>query len=228
MQQILIENQKSLDKDSLIIFFAGFAQEKNLLDGLIFPYDTLYIFDYSDMSLSFNVIKEYKNIHVIAWSLGVFVAPFILSKKLHDFNISFDVAINGTIKAIDSTYGIAPAMYKATLDSLTDSSFIKFLRRICGSQDKLDLYMPYKCMRDINTIKNELIEILNVYSSVDINKLLDIKYKKALVSLKDKIFIKDNQELFFRENNTKVDFIDASHYDRDLFIKAIAYLNHAH
>ena len=228
MQQLLIENKNTLDKDSLIIFFAGFAQEKNLLQDLTLPYDTLYVYDYSDMDFSYAILKHYKNIHVIAWSLGVFVAPFILRDKLKDFNISFDVAINGTIKAIDSVYGIAPSMYKATYESLTDISFIKFLRRICGSQDKLNLYLPYKCKRAINTVRNELIEIEKAYSSIDINKLLDIKYKNAIVSLKDKIFLKDNQELFFKENNTKVDLIDASHYDRDLFIKAIAYLNHAH
>lgn len=214
---------KQENTDKLILFFSGFAQPSNLLDGIDTSCDFAYVYDYRDCKLDISFLELYKDIYIVAWSLGVFVASYIfLNTK---FKVHFTIAINGTIKAIDTRYGIDPKTYKATYNNLTNSSFIKFQKRICSNAD-FENYHKLTLDRTILELQQELIVVEEHYEKADIDKLAKIYWQEAFISKKDRIFLKTIQENFWVQfKNIKMMFFDASHMDFQLFKQAIAKVN---
>ncbi|MCC8173923.1 MAG: DUF452 family protein, partial [Odoribacter sp.] len=64
----------------VIIFFTGWGMDVNSVSHLKGEYDVLVIYDYNDISVT-NLpdLNSYKEIYVIAWSMGVWAAANILS-----------------------------------------------------------------------------------------------------------------------------------------------------
>ena len=210
MQQKFIYKGKS---KTLIVFFSGFAQSDNLLDGIECSHDLLYVYDYSNFSYDFSCFENYSKIECIGWSLGVFVGACLLSTCN---KVNFHAAINGSVKAIDESEGISPAMYMATADNLGGKSFDKFLMRICGGLKAYESYKQYRCTRTDEQLRAELLCIKKLYESTDIQSLLKIHFDKAYIGLKDRIFASDNLLAHFKDRSLIIQS-DSAHYDRELF-----------
>ena len=57
---------KQENTDKLILFFSGFAQPSNLLDGIDTSCDFAYVYDYRDCKLDISFLELYKDIYIVA------------------------------------------------------------------------------------------------------------------------------------------------------------------
>ena len=99
---------KWLNQDSnnrkVLLFFNGWGMDECVVKHLdCEDYDVLMFYDYNSLEtdFDFDLLKTYTEIALIAWSMGTMIAtlfPQINSKNR--------TAINGTLKSIDTEYGI--------------------------------------------------------------------------------------------------------------------------
>ena len=83
-------------------------------------------------------LSAYKEVTVVAWSLGVFVATLALAGLR--LPIVRAVAINGTLFPMHDTLGIPPKIFLGTLENLSEEGRKRFNRRMCGSREVLRMY----------------------------------------------------------------------------------------
>ena len=72
------------NNDKLIIFFAGWSFDEKPFEFLSCTgVDVLMVYDYSTIDDDFEKFSSYKEINLIAWSMGVFVAYLLKDKFPH-------------------------------------------------------------------------------------------------------------------------------------------------
>jgi len=119
--------------------------------------------------------------------MGVYTANFY--KDI--FNL-FDkkIAINGTNRIVDNSFGIPEKIYKITLNYLSESSLKKFKDNMF---QKGTLNPEITITRSVEELKEELITIKDL-------KIKDeIKYDKVIISSEDKIIPTKNQINFWQD-----------------------------
>lgn len=78
-------------------------------------YDCLLCFDYRTLEFDYSLLDGYREIRLLAWSMGVWVAGQILSG--HTYPWKMKLAVNGTPFPIDDRRGIAEAVFHGTLEN---------------------------------------------------------------------------------------------------------------
>ena len=199
MQYIWL-NKKNENKE-LILFFNGWAMNETPVKHLdCAKFDILILFDYRD--INFNLAQfdfsKYEKKYLICWSMGVYASSLFID-KLNDFDKK--IAINGTTKIIDDTYGIPVKVYKITLKLLNEDSCDKFIKNMF---DNGKLNPNITITRTLEELKEELISIQNF-------KLKnELKFDCAIISSNDRIVPTKNQ-LAFWNDKTKIIEIDSTH-----------------
>lgn len=174
---------------SLILFFAGWGMDCRPFADIKTSYDFMIVYDYSNFDFNSDIIGNYENIYVFAWSFGVYAASITLSMS-QDLPVVFKMAINGTQFPIDDTKGIPHDIFKATANNLSRQSLLKFYRRICTGKQQYEAFLPYIPQRSLNSLANELKNIETTFLSSTPHP---IKWDKVLVSKNDRIFPFENQ-----------------------------------
>lgn len=172
--------------DKLIIFFNGWGMDDYIVSGLDFDgFDVLMFYDYVDLSLPIDkeIIDNYKEKHVLAWSMGVMVAT------LFDFGQTTSTALCGSPYPINDEYGIPEKVYNLTIRGFSEKSLLKFLERMFIEPPKISVYSK----RSLESQKKELIALKN-YSSNP--KYI---YTKVVVPDKDMIIPTKNQLNYWGE-----------------------------
>lgn len=72
-------------------------------------YDCLLCFDYRTLEFDYSLLDGYREIRLLAWSMGVWVAGQILSGRTYPWEMK--LAVNGTPFPIDDRRGIAEAVF---------------------------------------------------------------------------------------------------------------------
>ena len=191
-----------------ILFFSGWGFDEKLLqdfDGE--TYDLLFFYDYTKISEIMEDLSAYDKIHVIAWSLGVWVTNYVL--KNFKYNISQAIAINGTLKAIDDEEGIPEQIYALTLKTWNDRNREKFNSRICGGFREYASLKKYFSDRSTTDLK---LELDSLQKAIKDNELLTNIFTKSIIGDKDLIFSTQNQENFWEKQNTEISKIDSPHF----------------
>lgn len=174
MQQYNIQHGHSTH---LILFFAGWGMDRNLLSIGDSPLsvndldpkldadlntglgaDLMICYDYRSLDFDFTQLQSYRSITVVAWSMGVRMADIVLSRAT-DLPITQRIAINGTPYPIDEERGIAPVIFNGTLNGLNEQSLLKFYRRMCGSAKAYQQFLPHAAQRSVDDLKEELAAI---------------------------------------------------------------------
>jgi biotin synthesis protein BioG len=199
---------KKNSNDHLIVFFSGWGMDTRPLEELKSnQFDILTIFDYRDNRLPDlkSILKQYKNSHLIAWSMGVWASSQIPEDIKQLF--SKRIAINGTLKPIDDRYGINSEIFSNTLKSMNETNRDLFYSNMFLTPDDFSEFQSKAPKRKFHQQLEEL-EILakNISSSKTINH-----FDVALVGKKDKIFTFRNQMNYWKEKNI-VKMIDAPHF----------------
>ena len=112
MKQEYIINE---NHPKLLLFFAGWAADETPFKQY-HPKDTDYMicYDYRTPDFDTSVFDRYRQINVVAWSMGVWAGSLILSQVPREK--IFSIAFNGSTSSIDILEGIPVLSYQSSLD----------------------------------------------------------------------------------------------------------------
>ena len=210
---IIKKNQKHL-----LLFFAGWGMDETpFLQTHPTDKDWMICYDYRSLEFDANLLQEYSEITLIAWSMGIWVASQIM-KQYPSLSISQSIAINGTPYPIHETKGIAPAIFEGTLQGLNEQTLQKFQRRMCGSAADYQAFQTVVPQRPVEELKEELAAIQQQYLSLPPS---DFVWQKAIIGKNDRIFLPDNQWLAWRNKVDILEYAEAAHYQQELFESVI-------
>ena len=200
-------NKKEENK-KLILFFNGWAMNETVVNHLKNDdFDILILFDYRDLNFNLSQFdfKKYDKKYLICWSMGVYVSN-LFKKELNDFNKK--IAINGTNKIIDNSFGIPEKIYKITVKLLNEDSFDKFIKNMFNN-GKLNPNVTIT--RTLAELKEELISI----QKIKISEELD--FDCAIISSDDKIVPSKNQLNFWENKQTEIKKINSTHCPFEIY-----------
>lgn len=203
----MLLNDNLMNKD-VIIFFAGWGMDVNPFKEMNkedYNLEIVYNYCSSNLDNINNKVKELcnknKDIHIVAWSMGVWIAyDILLNNRLFANKIKSLTFINGTFAPIDNNFGIPPIIYSKTLENLP-KGLLSFNLRMCGTREALNKYNLISPKRDDESIITELSNInenylKNPYS----NKPLLTKCPiNVIISMSDNIIPTKNQITFWEE-----------------------------
>ena len=148
-------------------------------------------YDYTEPLLPENIFDEkaYKNIRLVSWSMGVFIA-YYLRDKLPEF--SYKLAVNGTPFPVDNTRGIPERTFNLTLQYAETGLQGKFYKNVFSNDEFLDRYNKAAVERSIPERVAELESLDKFIKSQSLT--YDGKYyDSAIVGMQDKIIPSKNQ-----------------------------------
>ena len=184
---------KNNNSQNLIIFFAGWGCDENQFTNLQDKDDILILYGYKNLDLNFD-FSTYKNINLIAYSAGVFIAS-ILSSKLP--LSSKKIAINGNPYLFDETFGIS---YKTVeiFKNINLENYLDFRRKyMVTTQDEFLKYNALESHRTIEDCLTELEYLIKLYQEkkdeINLN-FFDI----AIMAKEDDFFKIDAQKIFYK------------------------------
>lgn len=187
MKQYFINNHS----DNLLIFFTGWGCDEYEFEHLSSNSDVLLLYDYSDLSLNFDFSK-YKNIDLIAFSAGVFIASVFDFK----FKINKRIAIDGNPYLFDEYFGLSEKI-QDILYNITAENADDFARNyLIKTEEEWEKFHHSK--RTIESCKTEFEKLKETYKA-NKHQIKNI-YDYALFGENDTIFHIPAQKDFFGKN----------------------------
>lgn len=150
-------------------------------------YDVLALHDFAQSS-ALPDLSGYARIHLIAWSLGVWVAAKSLAEIKDAHLFSTRLAMNGTLNPIDAQDGIPPEIFDGTIENWEDvRAREKFGVRVSGTSDLLTQRSP----------ENQHAELLAMHGLIKASPQPPNIFTTALISTRDRIFPPPAQRHFW-------------------------------
>lgn len=141
--------------DRLVLFFAGWAMDAHPFETLRRDgYDVMVVWDYRYFDIDWSCVDSYREICIIAWSMGVYAAD--MSTHSISSRVSKRIAVNGTTSPVHNMLGIPEAVFSGTRKGLTANSLRKFYRRVCGSREVFAAFSEHLPERDLDELGDEL------------------------------------------------------------------------
>lgn len=190
----------------LILIMAGWAMDDRLFRNLeLDGYDIAVTWDYTNEKLDYEALANYREVVVIAWSMGVMECERTVAQ--YHLPVTLAIAINGTSTPVDDETGIAEKVFAGTLDNLSESNLARFNRRMCGTGDNYRKFLIDAPSRSLSSVKEEL-RLLGqraVEPGIEMSFFWDI----ALIGSNDLIFTPQAQ--FQAWKNVRTAVIDSPH-----------------
>ena len=160
------------------------------------------------MDFEGEALSGYREIRLVAWSLGVWAASVVFGKKPVSFTEA--VAVNGTPCLVHDRWGIPETIFRGTLDNVTEEGMRRFNRRMCGKRDILQAYeqIPPRLLADI---REELEYLYAEIKKASPASALFNGWTQALISSDDRIFPTENLRAFW-QGRCPITEIEAPHY----------------
>ena len=203
MRRIWLAKNKSR---RLILFFGGWGLDERAVSHLEGNTDVLMFYDYRNIEKEESpIVDDYKEIQVIAWSMGVWAASVLLTRwKLP---IHRSIAINGTERPVDRCYGIPPQVYLLTEKGMDERGRDKFFSRMLSGKQERERFEHNKPIRDLAEQLEELQAIREQSEMVT----REILWNKVFISENDVIFPVVNQENWWKDKS-EIEKIGGGHY----------------
>lgn len=204
-----IDKLINTSQSKLLLFFAGWSASPGSFSHLVAAEDTdLWIcYDYRDLTFDED-LSAYREIHLVAWSLGVWVASVVFREK--EWSFTDAIAINGTICPIHNRQGIPDAIFKGTLENITEEGMHRFNRRMCGRKEILQAYEQIPA-RPLDEIWEELLYLYEQITEGAPIASDSFLWTRAFISSADRIFPTENLRAFW-QGHCPVTEIEAPHY----------------
>lgn len=199
---------KNPTNSEAFVFVSGFGFLPNAFSMLRMPHgaDSFFLFDYTDFSNTAEIqqiLRCYKSLSIVAYSMGVCVAHRIFST----LNVKSATAINGTIFGIHQHFGIAPKIFALTKRNFNREQFLQ----VCFESTQtpnLEILSP------IDTLKNELDSLESFCKEKNTSIM---KWDKVIISRTDRIFPLKTQNAawdMYKESykNLQILYTDAPHF----------------
>lgn len=168
---------KNTGSDKLIIFFNGWGMDETIVSHLeCEDYDVIVFYDYRNLNIDID-LSNYKEKHLLAWSMGVMIAT------LFDFGkLDSSTAICGTPYPINNEFGIPEKIYSLTIRGFNENSVKKFMEKMFMTPPDIKKYSG----RTTESQREELKELLKYQSK-------PFEFTKTIVADDDKIIPTKNQ-----------------------------------
>lgn len=235
MKQVYIIKENN---PKLLLFFAGWAADETPFKqyrpkGM----DYMICYDYRTLDFDTSIFDRYRQVNVVAWSMGVWAGKIVLCNTFQK-NI-FSIAFNGSTYPISDVEGIPEETFQGTLDGLTPATLQKFMRRMCKDSAAYKAFMEITPRRDFDEVKEELRLIKEQFYQMtglvyDNDESMDYKEKDRILEEYldlydyeyDYVFISNNDRIFPYENfrcnyddtsESHFTVTDCAHYDEPMF-----------
>ncbi|UWQ36184.1 DUF452 family protein [Leisingera aquaemixtae] len=113
-----------------IVVFGGWAVGPEVFWHLDGPQDILFASGYGDLGAELPDLSGYDHVSLLAWSFGVAAYGHWQQGRPDPFRRK--VAVNGSLKPVNRSAGIPPAVFRKTAETLSLESFQSFLTRVFG------------------------------------------------------------------------------------------------
>lgn len=191
----------------LLLLFLGWSMDEHAVAHLASGgLDVLALWDYTAPDIAFlSETVGYRKIHLAAWSLGVFTAAQLLAG--HDIDFATATAFNGTLRPVDTAFGIAPEIFRGTAEHWGEErARSRFFQRVAGGRAELGEF-PLPC-RTPASQQEELFALeRSARESIPPNC-----FRLAVVGERDRIFPPEAQKAFWESAHTPVLSLDLPHY----------------
>lgn len=196
-------------KPRLLLFFTGWGADEHLYRHL-HPEDCdwMLCYDYRSPEFDAGLLADYREITLVAWSMGVWAAGEVL-RRYPTLPVTRSIAINGTPFPIDEQRGIAPSVFNGTLQNLSPKNLHKFQRRMCGTAETHRAFLRMAPQRPIEELGEELAAIRRRYVPSDEPTFT---WQTAVIGTQDRIFLPDNQRRAWSGRAVRIVEVDAPHY----------------
>ncbi len=217
MQQRLYKNSDEADQEKgLILYFNGWAMTPEAVEHLLLPegFDLLVCWDYRDLSFDFD-FTPYNEIHLVAWSMGVWAAEQLDARHLLPA-LASATAVCGTAFPMDDEMGIPVAIFKGTWAGLNEANRLRFNRRMCGGKSLKTLFDALAA-RPTDEIKAELQCVMQSEEQRLLGALSlatqPLKWDRAYIGMKDLVIPPENQLRFWRMRGAELCVLsEQAHY----------------
>lgn len=212
----------------LIVFCNGWGMDGTPFGALTAKdYDVLMFYDYRDESESPDfdeVFRPYRDISLVAWSMGVAAAQYLFS--LWGGAFIRGIAINGTPFPVHDLYGIPSRIFEKTRSALAgdetvregerskEDTLCRFYQGMFTSEDEYLGFIAERPKRSFENIQEELLS-LETLSEGLAEIPYNVCYDSVLISSKDRIFPTKNQHRFWKSAmamNIDVTEIESGHF----------------
>lgn len=178
------------NSDKLLLFFTGWGCDEYEFEHLKSDCDVLILYDYLDLNLDFDFSK-YKNIDLISFSAGVFVA----SVMDFDFKINKKIAIDGNPYLFDEKFGLSKEI-QDILYNITEENAEEFAKNyLVKTEEEWKNFHPSK--RTLESCRAEFESLKEIYRQ-NKHKIKDI-FDYAIIGENDEIFNISAQKEFYGE-----------------------------
>lgn len=194
----------------LVIFYGGWGSDENIFVPLCDDeFDFILFYNYSaDDPLILPEPKVYEKITVIAWSLGVWAAEYLLPKT--GFKPDVSIAVNGTPIPADEKFGIPLNIIEGTLNNITEENISKFYLRMFGDKKTYEANLQRIPKRTLKSLHDELRWL---YNRMMEQKEPGFTWNYAITSKPDRVYPSEKLESFWKlQKNTNHITLPLPHY----------------
>jgi len=173
-----------------LLFFSGWGMDPTpFRDLAAADLDCCMVFDYRELQpVDFDVLAGYERLHLVAWSMGVWMAGHLLADQADLFASA--TALGGTLLPVDRQRGIPPDSYAAMLDRFGPAVLAAFHRDMFDDQDHLTRFLAQRPQRTLADLRDEMAANRDAFLRSGPGR--DI-YSRVLITSRDRIFSGRNQ-----------------------------------
>ncbi|NLX19833.1 MAG: alpha/beta fold hydrolase [Desulfobulbus sp.] len=198
MQTIRLQQEQHRE---CILFFNGWGMDPAPFHALPATGCDLCMFiDYRTLEpVDLQMFAGYDRLHLVAWSMGVWVAAHLLADRADCFATS--TAMGGTLSPIDNQRGIPAASYNAMLDQFTAQTLDSFYENMFDSREQLHTFLENRPKREVAELRDELQAFSDAF--FNFGPAPDI-YQRKIITSRDRIYSARNQLRAWGKNSAEV------------------------
>ncbi len=193
--------------DRVIVFFNGWGMDSKAVQHLKGECDILAVNDYRVLDIAvLPDLSAYREIYVVAWSMGVWAAANIL--PVCGISCKRLTALNGTEHPVDDRWGIPEKIYRLTEKGMNAAGREKFMSRMLADREERERFAAAMPGRELEEVREELTAI-RLQAEERENTLA---WDKVYISSGDVIFSQANQKAWWENRAGEIEILDGGHY----------------
>lgn len=195
MQQVWLNQTGAKD---CILFLSGWGMDENpFVPVLSGEHDILMVYDYRELHpLDPGELGRYDRIHLVAWSMGVWVAGHLLQDMFLHFTTR--LAFGGTLDPVHQTLGIPPEAYLELENNFSAQRLTDFQESMFTDQGELELFAANRPKRPLREVHEELCAFRQHYEAF--GKASDV-FTHKIVTSRDRVYPLKNQRRAWGKND---------------------------
>ena len=173
-----------------LLFFSGWGMDPEPFRFLpARSCDVFLVHDYRQLQpLDLEPLAGYRQCHLLAWSMGVWVAAHLLGDRAGAFVSR--TALAGTLNPIDAGRGLPPDSYAAMVDTFGPEVLATFYANMFDDPTQIGRFLASRPRRPMDELREEMAAFrAAVLAAAPVRDI----YTKKIVTSRDRIFTGRNQ-----------------------------------